>query len=147
MVSGGKTLDQFPLESFTGQGVLINVQGGITLDAVQKAKIRKDDIVLFYTGMSYKYYTDDYFSKYPDITERIANFLVDRKPKIVGVDMCSVDHEPFPVHKILLKNGILIIENLTNLSSLVGKKFTVYAFPLKFQIDGSPARIVAQIEK
>lgn len=146
MILGGKTLDQFPVDRFFGKGVLINVQKGITLDTIKKVKIEKDSIVLFYTGMSDKYHIEEYFTKYPAIPEEVANYLVDKRVKMVGVDMCSVDHEPFPVHRIFLKNKILIIENLTNLSSLEGKNFTVYAFPLKFQIDGSPARVVAQIE-
>lgn len=145
MVSGGKTLDKFPIDKFTGEGILINVQNGFNLDVVKKAKIKKDSAVLFYTGMSKKYFTEDYFNNYPAISEEIANYLVRKKIKMVGVDMCSIDHEPFPVHKIFLKNEILIIENLTNLNQLEDKDFTVFAFPLKFQIDGSPARIVAQI--
>lgn len=146
MISGGKTLDQFPLDKFTGNGILLNAESGITLKKVQEANIKQDDIVLFYTGMSKKYHTKEYFTKYPAITADTANFLVDKKIRMVGVDMCSVDYEPFPIHKIFLKNGILIIENLTNLSSLENKNFTVFAFPLKFQIDGSPARVVAEIK-
>jgi arylformamidase len=59
--------------------------------------------------------------------------------------MASPDHEPFNVHKILLSAGVLIIENLTNLDELSGKEFTVYALPVKLQIDGAPARVIAQI--
>ena len=59
--------------------------------------------------------------------------------------MCSVDHEAILIHKILLGNNILIIENLTNLSVLAGETFKVYAFPLKFQLDGSPTRVVAEL--
>lgn len=146
MVSDGKTLDQFSVDKFSGKGILINVQRGFTLDLVKKAKIEQDYVVLFYTGMSEKYYSEEYFTKYPMIPEEVANYLVDKKIKMVGVDMCSVDHEPFSIHRIFLKNEILIIENLTNLSSLENREFTVYAFPLKLQIDGSPARVVAQIK-
>lgn len=144
MIEEGKTLDKFPIDKFSGVGILIDVQKGITLNSVQKENIEQDSIVLFYTGMSKKYHNDEYFTKYPAISEEIANYLVNRKIKMVGVDMCSVDHDPFPVHRIFLRNEILIIENLTNLSSLAGKKFAIFAFPLKFEIDGSPARVVTQ---
>lgn len=50
-----------------------------------------------------------------------------------------------PVHKILLKNDILIIENLTNVEELEGKEFKIHALPLKLQLDGAPARVVAEI--
>jgi len=64
---------------------------------------------------------------------------------MVGLDMCSPDRPPFPVHKILLGGEILIIENLTNMEALEGKNFTIYAFPIKLQIDGAPVRVVAEV--
>lgn len=67
--------------------------------------------------------------------------------KLVGVDTCSVDHEEFVAHRALLGNDVLIIENLTNLSALEGKEFTIYALPIKLQIDGAPARVIAQIKE
>ncbi len=60
--------------------------------------------------------------------------------------MCSVDHAPFKVHKILLSNKVLIIENLTNLAALQDQDFTVYAFPIKNQLDGALVRVVAEIK-
>lgn len=145
MIKGGKTLDQFSIEKFIGRGVLIKVARTFEVELVQNANIKKHDIVLFYTGVSGKYYQEEYFTKYPPITEEVAEYLVKKKIKMVGVDTCSVDYEPFPVHRILLKNEILIIENLTNLSVLEGKEFTIYAFPLKLNIDGAPARVIAEI--
>ncbi len=96
--------------------------------------------------MSDVYYKPEYYDNYPAISENIGNYLVKKKVKMVGVDMCSIDHEPFPVHKILLKRNILIIENLTNLGALEGKSFKVYAFPIKLQIDGAPARVIAEVQ-
>lgn len=145
MIQGGRTLDRFSVDKFSGKGVLVDVQSGFNLNEIKKEKIEQGSIVLFYTGMSIKYHTEEYFVKYPAIPEELANYLVDNKIKMVGVDMCSVDHEPFPIHKIFLKNEILVIENLTNLRSLQDKKFTIFAFPLKFEMDGSPARVVAQV--
>lgn len=145
MVSGGQTLNLIPPGRFTGRGIYIPVGRKFNLEKVKKANLRKGDIVLFHTGMSGVYHKPDYYNNYPAISEEIAKFLVGKKVKMVGVDMCSVDHEPFPVHKILLKKGILIIENLTNLKALKNKKFKVYAFPLKLVLDGSPTRVIAEI--
>lgn len=114
-------------------------------DAIKSTKIEEGNIVLFYTGMSEVYHQPEYYDNYPAITEEIAKYLVSQKVKMVGVDMCSVDHEPFPVHRILLSKGVLIIENLTNLVALESKKFKVYAFPIKLQIDGAPTRVVAEL--
>lgn len=146
MIAGGKKLDQIKVERFVGNGVYIKTGKDITLEKVKAAGIKKGDIVLLDTGMSDFYHQEEYYNNYPAIPENAANYFVERKIKMVGVDMCSVDHEPFPVHKILLKNEVLIIENLTNLSQLGGKNFKVYALPINLEIDGAPARVIAEID-
>ena len=147
MVADGKTLDQIPIEQFIGRGRLIKVQNKtFDFEAVKGADIQEGDIVLFQTGMSELYYKPSYYANdRPIMPEEVANYLVEKKVKMIGVDMCSPDIEPFPVHRILLGSDVLIIENLTNLEQLAGKEFTVYALPIKFQLDGAPARVVAQI--
>lgn len=145
MIKGGKTLNQIEVDKFVGRGVYINVGKEITLDKVKSVDIQEGDIVLFYTGMSDVYHQKEYYDDYPAIGEDVANYLVEKGIKMVGVDMCSVDLEPFPVHKIFLRKEILIIENLTNLSQLEGKEFKVYAFPINLQIDGAPARVIAEL--
>ncbi len=145
MIVSGKTMDQISIDNFTGRGVLINVEKRFDLDVVKSANIEQGDIVLFYTGMSNIYHQESYYADYPNIPEEVANYLVSKKIKIVGVDMCSPDHPPFPIHQILLINDILIMENLTNLKTLEGKNFKVYAFPIRLNIDGSPCRVVAEI--
>lgn len=145
MVKNGKSLDEIPVEHFIGRGVYIKVAGSFSLDVIKKANIQEGDIVLFHTGMSDVYHEPAYYNNYPAMTDEIGRYLVEKKVKMVGVDMCSVDHEPFPVHRILLKDDVLIIENLTNLGVLEGKEFTITALPIKLQIDGAPTRVIAEI--
>jgi arylformamidase len=146
MVAGGENLNEFPIERFSGRGVCVQVGENFDEEKIQKVDIQEGDIVLFHTGMSEKYHDPVYFEKYPAMSEEIANWLVQKKAKIVGVDTCSVDNtEGFPIHKALLGKGVLIIENLTNLGGLAGKSFKVHAFPIKLQIDGAPVRVVAEI--
>lgn len=145
MVLGGKTLDQIAVDRFVGRGVYLNVGKNISTELVRKADIQEGDIVLFHTGMSDVYDKPEYYDRYPAISEEIAHYLVAKRVKMVGVDMCSIDHEPFPAHRILLRKEVLIIENLTNLTVLGGKQFRLYASPLKLQIDGAPARVTAEI--
>ncbi len=148
MVADGKKLDEILVEQFVGRGKLVEVKDKkFNLGAVKQAGIEASDIVLFNTGMSEVFHQPEYFNDRPQMSEEIANFLVERKVKMVGVDMCSPDKEPFPVHRILLGAEILIIENLTNLDELTGKEFTVYALPLKLQLDGAPARVIAEIDE
>jgi kynurenine formamidase len=143
MIQGGVHLGEIPLSRFFGRGVYVKTGRNLTLDAVKNVSIQQDDIVIFHTGMSDLYYQPDYYEKYPTMTEELAYYLVEKKVKMVGVDMCSPDKEPFPIHRILLKANILILENLTNLSALQGKDFTIWAFPIKLELDGAPTRVVA----
>ena len=65
---------------------------------------------------------------------------------MVGMDTSSPDDPPFTVHKLLLAHDILIIENLANLSALVGvPRFDVIALPMKIDAEAAPARVIAQI--
>ena len=63
----------------------------------------------------------------------------------VGMDTLGPDEPPFPTHKILLGNGILIIENLTNLDKLIGKQFDVIALPVKLATDAASVRVIAKV--
>ncbi|MEI7498158.1 MAG: cyclase family protein [Candidatus Falkowbacteria bacterium] len=145
MVKHGKNIDQFALENFVGNGVCIRINQKFILDEVKNYQIYKNDFVLFSTGMTKKYYQKAYYKSYPAMPVEVASYLVDKKIKGVGVDMCSVDYEPFNSHKILLNAGVFIIENMTNLDKLHNKKFKLYAWPLKLDIDGSPIRAVAEL--
>lgn len=146
MVEDGKSIDQFPLDKFIGNGVLINTGKNIDFSKVKETNLKENDIVLFNTSMSKVYHQSKYYDDRPALTEEIGKYLVSKRVKMVGVDMCSVDLKPFNIHRILLREEILIIENLTNLSALESKNFKVYALPLRLQIDGAPARVVAAVE-
>jgi arylformamidase len=146
MLADGKTLDQYPVERFVGRGRYIKVDNkSFDLAKIKSTDLQAGDIVLFHTGMSDVYNEPAYYDDYPAIPKEVAEYLVEKQIKMVGVDTCSVDHEPFDVHKILLGGNVLIIENLTNLRQLVNKDFTVYALPIKLQIDGAPARVIAEV--
>ena len=96
--------------------------------------------------MSDHYHESIYFDNIPAMSEEVARYLVDSKVKMVGLDTGSADNrEHYPIHKILLGGDVLIIENMTNLTQLAGKEFTVYALPLKLEVDGAPTRAIAEI--
>lgn len=141
----GKSLGQIPIDQFIGPGKCIDATQEFSLQAVKAAEIKPDDIVLFCTGKIKNYNNPDYFEDYKDLPEEIANYLVKQQVKAVGFDMCGPDHPPFPIHRLLLSNSILIIENLTNLEQLINKKFTIHALPIKLALDGAPARVIATL--
>ncbi|HEY5511618.1 MAG TPA: cyclase family protein, partial [Prolixibacteraceae bacterium] len=108
--------------------------------------LQPGSVVLFYTGFDLYFGQKAYYLSYPAISENTAHLMVKKKVKMVGVDFPSVDYAPHRIHDILLSNNILIIENLTNLSSLLPyRDFELLAFPLKIRADSSPVRVVARI--
>lgn len=147
MLQSGISLDAIDIDRFIGPGKYIQVENNeFSLDAAKQAGLLPGDIVLFHTGMSDHFHEQSYYKDYPAMSAEIAQYLVGTKVKMVGLDTGSADNqEGFPIHKILLGGDVLIIENLTNVGALADKNFTVYALPIKLQVDGAPARVIAQI--
>lgn len=142
-----KKITDFTLDTFIGQAVCIDARNQkiINKDLLTHVPLHKNLIVLFCTEWDARFYEPNYFSQHPTISLECAHYLVDAGVKMVGVDFPSVDQAPFAVHKLLLSNDILIIENLTNLTPLINAKFDLIALPLKIDADGAPARVIAQV--
>lgn len=148
MIEAGKSLAQYPPEKFIGRGVLLNASNKkeIDIDLLKDVSIHPGDIVLILTGSESSYGTPTYFNEYPIFTEAFTQKLIESKINIIGIDSPSPDHMPFPMHKILLANDILIIEVMTNLEKLLNiKNFEVIALPPKFDTAGSFLRVIARI--
>lgn len=156
-IPGAKSIDQMPLETFTGPVVTISVQRGasepIALEDVAKAEIQAGDVVFLHTGWAAKFGTPAY-DRHPYLSVDVANFLVQKQVKMLGVDCVNVEmpivDRPAdytrPIHHTLLGNDILIIENLTNLETIAGKRARVFAFPIKYKGgDGAQTRVVAEL--
>lgn len=77
------------------------------------------------------------------VSESVARYIVDENLNGIGVDSPSPDEYPYPVHKLLLGNGRLIIENLVIPSELTNTVIDVFVAPLKIRGGtGSPARVL-----
>ncbi len=135
------------LEKFTGNGCVLDVKGEDPIQYKDEYSdmVKENDIVLLYTGHDEKYGSEEYYTDHPTVDGSLAEFLVDKDIKMLGMDIPTPDREPFNIHKMLFKNDILIIENLTNLSELLSvDNFEIIAFPLKIKADSSIVRVVAK---
>jgi len=118
---------------------------GHLFDKVQAAAI--------FTGWSKKWMTPDYYGLWPSLTEGAAHYLLKKSIRVLAMDVPSPDSAKMiqtgmdsPVHRILMKKGVILVEYLTNLDKIDKEIFTLYAFPLKLKgLDGSPARVIAEI--
>jgi len=161
VLQNAKSLDQFPLDKFFGNAILIPCQDKeeINLEYLQtyEDKIRQIDFILFFTGWQFKWKTKDYFSDCPALSRDAAQWLTKFKLKGIGVDAFSIDkiisahvvtEENLPNHHILLGKEILLIENLTNLDKLPDIAFSFQCLPLNIEnADGSPIRAMAIVDK
>jgi kynurenine formamidase len=124
----GRRLDDFPLETFMGEGIVLDLRSG----SPELSLVKENDIVLFCAGED------------GAISENLAQALIGKKVKMVGIDSPSPDRPPFPVHKMLLGNDIPIVENLFGLERILGRRCMLYILPLKLgDADGAPCRAVA----
>ncbi|MGC8619907.1 MAG: cyclase family protein [Thermoplasmata archaeon] len=147
-IKEGKSVDQLDAMAYSGLVQILDVSSSAFIDqnAVKNVFLDK---VFFYTGSNENWYKMQEFEKYAFITENAAKDLVKKGVKLVGLDSPSVEDPKnleFSAHKILLKNGTLIIENLNSmeLKNLINKVVLVIALPLKiYDGDGSPARVIA----
>jgi len=152
IIPNTKSLNDFPVEKFIGKGISINCSGisSISLDFLKpkENEIKEVDFILFYTGWHKKWNTPTYFDEFPVLTKEAVEWLLKFHIKALGFDTISADKitdAHLPNHNLLLKNEVLIIENLTNLDQLVDHEFEFNCIPLKIDnTDGSPVRAFAR---
>ncbi|MFA7672827.1 MAG: cyclase family protein [Clostridia bacterium] len=151
LTDSDKTAHDYPVSRFTGRGRIICVEGVNEIGLKKEFDdIKKDDIVILYTGFETYYKREKYFDEHPVISEELALYLVNRGISMIGFDMPSCDRYPFLIHKIFLRNDILILENLRNLEALYEKmksseKLIIYAFPLDIYAEASQVRVIANV--
>ena len=118
-VSGGKNLGDYDLSAFMGDAVLFEGEGDI-----------KEGVGVI-------------FHKH-DITQEIAELIVQKEPKFVGLSSNFEFNED--VEKFLLNEGVISYERLANTEQLP-KTFYFHGVPLNIpKGDGSPVRAYATVQ-
>jgi kynurenine formamidase len=163
-VADGMTIDELPLERVTGTAVRIDLRPVarertvITAADVEQQGYHKSDVtgrigVLQSGWTERKFGTPEYTTDYPWYDASVAEWLVDARAKAVVVDT-YIDHVDAPrpgdcpCHRLLLANGIPIIENIVNLEQIAAREFTMYALPMKlYRGDGGQARVIALLDR
>jgi len=151
------SLDKLTVDKFIGKAVVIDVSSceneliGKELIDRNIRVISKVEFVLFYSGWDIKWGRSEYFEGFPTLSPEAAKYLCNFKLKGVGFDVISADpvvSSGLPNHKLLLGNGIIIVENLCNLDKLPNIPLTFITLPLKIaESDGAPARAVGIVSQ
>jgi len=165
LYANGLTLDQYPIEQFVGKALVIDCRmlkkgEKIPMSLIEEKadRLNEADFILFLTGHSKLWGSNDYFSNFPLLSEEVVKWINQRKLKGVGIDAPSFDpvtmdeleqaSDGLHNHRAILKtNNTILLENLCNLEDIGDEPFTLCALPLNtVNADGAPARVIAQIK-
>lgn len=151
------TIDVYPASRFVCRGVVLDVRrdGPVEVTAAELAAVdpgvRSGDAVLLWFGYAERYTSESYHD-HPYLSADAAEWLVERRVNLVGVDTITPDQPAerrgprfaFPVHTRLLGSDVLIIENLgPAIGELAGETFLLVVPP--FRIEGSDASPVVPV--
>jgi arylformamidase len=154
----GPAFDEIPLERLYGPAVVWRIEKGplavITPADFEAARpqLRPGDMVLLDTGWAQHVNTEAY-EDHASLSNDAAQWLVDHRVKLLGVDFSTPDltahRRPagftWPVHQILLSNGVLVAEHLANLRPLANRRVEAMFLALPIAgSDGAPARVLAR---
>jgi len=129
-----------------GQALVVELPGitDITSDDLGRLPIRGVERLLFKTANSLLWSSPVFCGDYSSLTPDGARFLVDVGVKLVGIDYLSIERldGDGEVHRILLDNGVVILEGL-NLTEVAAGSYELVCLPLKIvEGDGAPARAI-----
>lgn len=161
LISGGKRIDQFGLELFAAESVLLDLtdrKPGQPIDdedlegAEERAGIglREGEVVLLHTGSENFRHHDSVPTPHAYLSENGAEYLEFKRPFMVGTDAPSLDpngSKELSAHSILMRAGILVMESLCNLEKIQQSRFRLLALPLKLNGSTSPVRAVAILDE
>lgn len=146
MCKNKKFISEYSIDKFIGNAVLLDVRGEKVIEIKDEyyRDIKENDIVLLFTGWDSFYGKEEYYNNHPIVSEELAELLIKKKIKMLGMDMPSPDNHEYNIHKKLFENEIFILENLTNLNKLLyNEEIQVFAQPLKIQGEASLVRAIA----
>ncbi|WP_209124930.1 cyclase family protein [Alkalihalobacillus sp. BA299] len=161
--SGGATLDSYPIEKWISHGGIIYFDQLTSQQVIDQTLLEGllSDITLhgsflfIRTGWEHYWGTKEYFY-HPSLSEDAASWLVEKGVALVGIDAPNTDAslgDADEVHKILLENNVLVVENLVGFNQLQPTNDSAYIaldeiFVIPLSIaggDGAPVRAFARI--
>ncbi len=148
-INGAKTLDMYPLERFIlpANVIFIEDENSIKPDILRHVDIKDGEAILFKThnSVSGLCRSDMFSERFIYLSEEAAKLCVDLGISLVGIDYVSIEiygDEEAPVHNMLLKNDVLILECI-DLSKVPPGKYMLTALPLRIKdVEAAPARAI-----
>jgi arylformamidase len=145
-----RTAESLDLNILTGKAYLVEIDKGVDLltsEIFGNAHIPAGIERLLIKTRNSEYWMQKeskFINNFVAINQDGANWLVQNRIKLVGVDYLSIAPfgEGVPTHVTMLKAGIIALEGL-DLSSVSEGYYELFCLPLKIlNSDGAPARVI-----
>jgi len=155
----GPAFEDVPIERLHGPGVVWRLNKG-PKDVIEPAdleactpKLQPGNILLLSCGWSGYVGSTKYDDEHPSLSVAAAEWLVMQRCKLLAVDIPTPDlpvalrpdEFNWPVHHVLLREGVIVAEHLCNTETLEGHRAEFVFCALNIaQADGAPARVLAR---
>ena len=162
---GGETAADVDLSRVCGPALIVDLSFAgpsheITVSDLEAhaPPIRDGDIVLVRTDWTEKHWGNfpTYYLESPYCSSEAAQWMIDQGAKAIGFDCFSeycarlpdFTSEDFIIHKVILENGSILMQQMTNLSKLpTDRRFQFFAPFIKIVgAEGSPVRFFALLD-
>lgn len=145
----GATVDTIPIETFIGTCLVVDLDSEVLIEKrdIQKYNLNGHSRILIKTRNSEMWANNirSFDTNYVAIGINAAQYLVEMNTILVGIDYLSIESfqsDGSPVHKLLFKKNITILEGL-NLSGIKAGVYELICLPLKLEgCEGAPARVL-----
>ncbi|MDL2236515.1 cyclase family protein [Christensenellaceae bacterium OttesenSCG-928-K19] len=144
---------EFPLSYTELTATVFDVTGiadrDISSSDIDLSKLKPGMFAAFHTGFIEKegYGGKRYFTEHPQLSDALIDDLLLRQVAIIGVDFAGVrrGREHLPKDEYCANKNTFIVENLCNLSSVLGCSFTACTYPMNYvDVTGVPCRVIAK---
>lgn len=157
-IPDGKTIDEIHLDQLVGPATVCDFSTvdrfrEITItDIKQEIGDRPVERVILRFDWDDTLGTSEYYTDHAYLSVDACQWLVDRGCRLLAMDTPQPDdprnnwsgENDSPNHKILLGNGVVLVEYLVNLHSIATNRTFLVAAPLRVRKgDGAPARCFA----
>jgi kynurenine formamidase len=161
----GETAEAVELDRVCGDALVVDLSFAEANHEISVADLEQHcpellpgDIVLVRTDWTEKHWGDfpTYYLESPFCSPEAAQWLVDRGARAIGFDCFSeycarlpdFTSEDFIIHKIILENGAILMQQMTSLSQLpIDGRFKFFApFVKIIGAEGSPVRFFALLD-
>ncbi len=154
-IEGAPTIDEISPEKFFAKAVTLDFAkkkpGEVVAEREVDDALNRLDVnpgrgwyILFRFG--WDTVRGEEWVRYPYLSDGVAEMIKSMGVEGIGIDTPSPDIAPFNVHKILLPESIVIVENMSNLGMVVNRVFELAVLPIKISRgSAAPVRAIARL--